>query len=425
LIWNNNSGTEANPIVVSAYGSGAKPILTSVAVQDLEWSYEGDNLWRALVDTPPKRVLRDGIELLGSYEYPDEVDGIEYHWYWELGYLYIKMSESPAKHIIEFSTQYHALKHLSEDYVHYIDIDFQGGTSYAVYVVGSHYVTFSHCNIGKYSNKGIQFAGSAGSSHCIVEYCDINSHYIFDYSNAGMRKGSTIRGASEGILMQGPTSYSIVRYSRVKNWTHANINLTALGGSVHHNRIYNNFLTSPDIAYGGRVVLDGDLCYSNRVYNNLLKDIAVTNQFNGHNNHFHHNVIDTIRKTPLKTGGGIGIALQGYVSEVYGNVIENNLFINIAREAILFSANNAIDRELHNIIVSNNIIYNCGTTNGGVSFSINSANLSGYSDAYNIIIKNNTIFSPLTTKTVNYYGLLIDINRLNSFPLAFRNIIKW
>lgn len=56
-------------------------------------------------------------------------------------------------------------------------------------------------------------------------------------------------------------------------------------------------MTSPDIAYGGRIALSGKNVFSNKFHHNLINNISVRNQLNGHSSHFHHNIINGVKSS--------------------------------------------------------------------------------------------------------------------------------
>ena len=414
--WNGYSGTAEKPIYIDAYGTGDKPKIDVIGKQSLSWVNVGNGMWKAAVPDNPYRIIRDGKELLGSYKYPDEVDGTQYHWYWKDGYLYIKMSDSPANHTIEFSNDLHALMIKNANYVTFRNIEFIGGRSYCVYIwEGSHNV-FEHCTIGKYAHKGLQISGdNPVPSYNIVDGCTIDSHYEFDYSNAGTRYGATRRGASEGLLIQNGGRHCEFKNNTIKNWTHACVNLYGSSVDVTYNKIHDNYITAPDLAYGGRIALDGRYCANNEVYNNIIYNIAVRNQFNGHNNHFHHNIVYKVRSSPLKSYPvGQGIGFQAYSASVYNNIIENNLFIDTESEAVSFSANNKNPKTLHNIIVRNNIIYNCGNiTSSHIAIVMSTQNISGYSNPSSNTFENNLIYNSTTKMTISWAGRIMTVSSWN------------
>lgn len=54
------SGTSSNPIVVGAYGSGEKPIISG-GVPVTNWTQHSGNIWRASLSTAPKYVLVNNV----------------------------------------------------------------------------------------------------------------------------------------------------------------------------------------------------------------------------------------------------------------------------------------------------------------------------------------------------------------------------
>ena len=60
---NHPSGTAAQPITYTAYGTGARPIININVGQNPTWTSEGNNLWSAIISTG-SRFFKNGTEML-------------------------------------------------------------------------------------------------------------------------------------------------------------------------------------------------------------------------------------------------------------------------------------------------------------------------------------------------------------------------
>ena len=122
LYLTRSSGTAGNPITITSYGSGNKPIISVMKEQNLSWTNMGSNIWRnSTVNYHPSRIAIDGIERLGAgpglynelgKNIPDLVE-----WYYESGQLFIYSSDSPANHTIEFSSTGNVVYLQNLDYI--------------------------------------------------------------------------------------------------------------------------------------------------------------------------------------------------------------------------------------------------------------------------------------------------------------------
>jgi len=435
-----SSGEDNKNILITAYGSGNNPIINLLEPQNLTWTSIGDNIWKTTdVTYNPKRILKDNTEILdGALDFYSELgtnipDLVE--WYYgkvnsddenEENALYMYSTDSPSNHLIEFSSISVALYLVSIHNVNIKNIEFIGGHSSCVAIYSCSNISLSNLKVGKYSNYGINITSYKEdgeifklSDNVIVDNCIIDSGYTFDYSQVpDTIRGRSNRGPREGFLYRG-TINSELKNSFIKNYCHANINIFSPINEngepldervVKNNKIHNNIITAPDIAYGGRVAIDG-YCSENEIYNNLIINTAVQNQFNGFSNHIHHNIFKNVRSTALKPyPTGYGIALQGYYSEVYDNIFENNLIINSESGGILISGNNSAG-DVKNNIFRNNIIYNNGNKENGLGIKVN-LDSNTYSNHGNIF-KNNLIFNENTLNTVFYYGSILNIEEFN------------
>ena len=430
-----SSGSDFQRITFSSYGSGNMPIVSVIVSHNsLNWTSLGNHIW-STSDVPydPKRLLKDGVELLDAAQdrvqelgtnIPDLVE-----WYYDDDTHILKMYsiDSPENHDIKFSSELSALSIADEHNLNIQNIEFKGGYSTCAALTSCTNTDVTDCIFGENANFGVRMGVyiengvSFGlSDNIVINNCLIDSKYTFNYSQAGTDYGTSDRGPREGVLFWGTINCEL-KNSTVKNYCHANINIfapaTEPGGTqldervVQNCKIYNNTITSPDIAYGGRMAIDG-FCYDNEIYNNLFIDISVQNQFNGFNNHIHHNIFERVRNTPLKYyPTGNAIAIQGYYLEVYGNIFENNVMIDCESNGIFISGNNS-NGNITNNIFRNNIIYNCGTDDNNIGLRV-ATDFNNYSNNGNII-DNNLIYCDITNQTIDFYDSVMDVATFNN-----------
>jgi len=355
-----SSGNPGNRITIGAYGEGTKPIITVMNEVELQWTVYSSNIWKTNdVQDHPQRLLKDGVEVLRAENMTELATNPEiFNWYYDEAdsILFLYSVLPPANSKISINTYWSPLSISNRDYVTIRDIEIQGGFTRGLHLTGN-YINLINITVGKYSRVGIQ---TYASSHVLVDSCVIDAHFTLDYSMSGI-DASTLRGTTDGLLVLN-THDSEFRNSYFKNWGHASMNIVGVnpGEDVYNNLIHHNFITSPDIAYGGRIATDGKWCYQNEIFNNTIKNISVRNQLNGHNNHFHHNIIDTVRHSPLKSfPTGQGIQLGAYASPVYDNIYENNLIMNTEGAGIGFSGFNTVG-DVYKNVFRNNLIFNCG-----------------------------------------------------------------
>lgn len=421
-IWNNPdeirlyisdiSGTASSPIVYNAYGTGDKPIISSVVPQTHTWLDMGGNIWKA--DNPPTdnpgRLLVNGVEKLRA-NIQSELDGISFFWRYDhsTNDLYLYSVLNPNTLTIEYSTDFPVIIGYSS-FIIIENLDIQGGRTGIYINTLSKNIYLRNMNIGKYCSDGVVI--SSGSSlpseypeNIIIDSCNFNSFFAFDYSSAGSYPGSSDRGCGDGIRTSA-LNHGEIKNCEFKNWGHASIGLV---DESTYLLVHDNYLTSPDICYGGRIgISTATHC---EVFNNQIINTSVSNQLNGQFNHYHHNIFSDINNTPLKpstTANAIGI--QAYTStEVKNNTYENNVIIDVEGLGIKISGNNTQD--IHNNIFRNNIIMESGTTIGGKSIEVE-GNL--YEQTYDNSFHNNLVYSSVTNQTCDFRDTLYDITGFNA-----------
>ena len=428
----NSSGNGFAFITLGAYGSGNKPVINVVTEQNRYWVSAGDNRWEITLSYNPRRVLKDGVEILGaSYGNPQELgthvpDLVEWYYDYDNQTLTLFSTDSPTSHLIEFSSDLYALNIAAEHYLKIENIEFIGGYNYCTAFSSCSNLQLKNLQIGAYANSGLylsyykvsgdtfQFNRNIGIDSCIID-----SKYDFDYGQAPITSYVTVRGPREGVIFRG-TFNSELKNCLIKDYCHANINIFASidslgnpveGAVVTGNKIHHNTITSPDIAYGGRVAIDG-YCYNNEIYDNLITNTATQTQLNGFNNHIHHNIFKETKSSTLKSySNGYGISVQAYYDSVRNNIFENNLMIDCDNAGILVSGNNSAG-VVRNNIFRNNIIYNCGAVEGNSGIYV-FPQINTYLNDGNIF-ENNLVYNTTTSTTINFYDTLMTVEEFNN-----------
>ncbi len=374
-----NSGTTDNPIVIGSYGEGAAPIISATgtvsihennhnqSVDDNEWipysaiGNEGlgaefkepvtdpAHTWLAVIlNTHPDRIKVGGKEIpcafdsteLGNdfkWSYNRDKKGTVFYWYGE---------DKPSA--IETNLYAAPLYIRNSQHIKVKNLTLEGGFVAGLFLENANHIDIDHVTTGNMAKQGIYVKAENSTSDDIrITGCTIDSHYTVDYSMATPnleRNGrtTTTRGASEGVMFWGGVSNSVISDCLIKNWTHANINMSADNAEqMTNNRVSGNELLAPDIAYGGRLAIDGKNAANNEVSGNTIHDIRAPIQFNGHDNSFHDNSVYNVFESPVKPNEtGDAIILQAYTAPVYNNRIVNNTFRNIAKEAIQIIGSN-------------------------------------------------------------------------------------
>ena len=411
LYITNVVGTASKNIVYGAYGTGAKPILSSVIPHAHNWTYTANNIWKA-TNPPaknPNRLLINGTEKLRANIH-SELDGSNYHWRYDgiTNDLYIYSVINPSSFTIEYSDDFPIIVGWSK-HITIQDLDIQGGWTGIFITTLSKQIHLINLKIGKYCREGIIISSGSNIStnyptNILIENCRFDTFFNFNYSTAGIYSGNSDRGCNDGFRANALNTGTL-KNCYFKNWGHSSISLQ--GVKVSNVSVHDNYLTSPNICYGGRLNVDD--ATHNEVFNNQIINTSIQSQLNGQFNHYHHNTFSGTTNSPLRTDITACIELQGYAnSNVKDNIYENNLFINNAGPGFRISGNNNYD--IHNNSIRNNIFFNCGTLNNGQSIVVKQ-NL--YHATYNNSFQNNLIFNTSTTQTCNFRETLYDVSNFN------------
>lgn len=111
------SGTDGNPITISSYGSGAKPIICGA---DLSTGYiaDGGSYKKAGITTEVEVVIYDGALLYPNDGATNTVGSNE--WDWDADTLYVNVGEDPDEGVLEISQRENGIKLA---YLEYITVD--------------------------------------------------------------------------------------------------------------------------------------------------------------------------------------------------------------------------------------------------------------------------------------------------------------
>ncbi len=390
------SGSAGNPITIGAYGDGARPVISSLGSYNHTFTSQGGNVWKA--NTPPSvSIERLGLattELLKATSLSDL--NAKYNWYYD-GQLYIYSTQNLSSTVLRYSKESTAFSASNRSYVDIKDIQIDGGNRTSMSLSSTSNVNLINVQAGNFTRVALSIQNT--TNNMLIDKCVFDSQFTLDYFDAGT-DSSTQRGTDDGVEVGGTTSNIEIKNSLFKDWGHSSINIygTPGSGDVKDIKLHHNEMTAPHLPYGGRLAVDGN-AHHVEIYNNYVHDVSNPSQINGHDNHFHHNIIDGVIRSPLHLSrqAGKGIAIQSYVGPVFNNLYENNLFMNTEDEGIYGSASYGMG-DIYNNTIRNNIFYDCGKLNNGLMIRFNNS-----THIRNNTITNNVFYSPLSTKTFSYH----------------------
>jgi len=416
------SGTETNMITFAAYPETGteKPIISTITSHTHTWTDEGGNIWKA-TNPPtyhPDRLFVNGTEILRANN-TSELDGINFFWLYdaeENGDLFLYSETDPSSKEISYTEDAVALYCENANYIVFSNIDFQGSWTSVYINSNTSYLHFNEVELGKYASGAvvIDSENSSVPNHIHIKKSTFDSDFTLDYSMANYEGQE--RGTNDGIIIQN-AEYCEIDSCYFKNWGHASISIDGNNNGVGEVKVsyisvHDNYLTSPDICYGGRIGVDD--AHHCEVFNNQIINTSVQSQLNGFNNHFHHNIFDGTRNTPLNISGEIdaGVSMETYSNtDTYNNIFENNLIKNTAGVGFQIATSGGYN--IHNNIIRNNIIYNCGNLDevGGIGIWIQQDEATCTTS--NNVFYNNLIYTEGVTNTINFRGTNTDVAGFN------------
>jgi len=428
-----SSGNAFYPIVIGSYGEGELPIITGVNVYEgwnnsSNWTSVGNNIWSREQSYNPQRMWIDGLEVLRNEEI-DSLDGTRFMWAWENSKVYVYSLTNPAVtfNLMELNVFYNVVRIGNKKYITLQDIELQGGYDFCLPIRGSSNITVKDCLIGSYSRQGIKICDNLGisSTYVIIDNCVLDSKFNFSYGKN--------KGIDDGIQITTGANDCIVKNSFIKDFGHAGVYLKALfatDNGVFNNKIFGNLITGENVTYQRGINTDGyeNKCRDNEFFYNVIKNTTVVNQINGNNNWIHHNIVDGIKNSIVKTFAvGQGFSLQGYGTDLvcHDNKIDNNLIMNCDEPGIAFNGNGSAK---YNNYIRNNVIINCGRNSkagyDNIGISIENDNSIQKNYFYNNCVFNGDENLPVIFLR-GYYMTIDQFNGQNIFiDEALNNIQK-
>ena len=337
-------GTVENPIVIEDYGTGDKPIIRNLYVD---------------------QELKPSV------------------WLWECDHITIQ------------------------------NLDVQIG-SVGVTIDGCKNVIVQNCKLGSQSRTNALLV-MASNSGTISEYCEIrNNEFVSGYSEPNGYIPPSTEYGDHGVALYNGANYCLVHDNTFRNFHHAAIHLQVRDpeANVEYNKIYNNFITAPNISYGRAFGTGSDrdfACQYNEFFHNTITEVTVVSGIGGNNNIVSYNLFYSMNQWPRPTSDiSLAIAITpgwGGDGIAHDNVIGNNLIYDIPHAGIAISVYGAAatNDSIRDNSITNNIMMDCGwaENRGPIALMI-------YTGTGPSIIENNIIYAAGIDDTINYRDSLAD-----------------
>ncbi len=385
-----SSGSSGNPITFGAYGSGSRPIITTLGSLSGwnnagNWSNVGGNVWR-MTTADPRRLWINGSEGTRHNSTPNATQ----NWYATGGYLYVYSAggnpatafSSMERNNVEYTV------YINKNYITLNNLDLRGGYTYTIYLENNIGTTFEYCDIGLYAaHEGIDSWFSDG---CIVRYCTLDS---------GDRTINLFENnyPSDGIKLKAGSDNWDIHHNTFLDWAHTGIEVfadPAEGNTAITNvLIHHNDISAPHVDTGMSIEATAGpgLASGNKIYNNYLHDCPDGLQLEIEGLEFYYNIVSN--NFYGTTGEAYGASIQGYNPSKPQNMkFYNNVFANNACEAFVMVFIGTPGGPVTGNLLKNNILYNnqvtsCPTRGPYDLYIHNNTNVYGNTFQNNIIYK--------------------------------------
>lgn len=415
---------KSTALIITAYGTGVKPILNNYTEHTLSFTPSGTaNVWQtpAIGTSYPKRMWIDGVEAIGGQDVTqlmlgtDIPDKVQWYVANSTSPLYVYSTTDPSTKSFRYSDNQNTIVIRRSSNIILDNLVIKGGYNASTVLEDCANITIQNCDYLDSAIYGIVVDGyTIGSSDIKITNCNLDTRYELDFSEAGTYTGATSIGTSDAIIVYQCTGGEISN-NTFRNWGHTGISLTAkTGGYVTQGfKVFDNYLTlDTNMTYGNGITTDR-ISHSHEIYNNTNERTKVS-QFNGYNNHIHHNVFKNIIQSPHKDTDftGHGIQIIAYAGTSHDNIIEHNIFdncdsggIDIARDA---------NGDVYGHIFRNNIFYNCGT--GNTDYPNETIKIGDNTTRYphDLTFENNIIYKSNAINIVRYYNIGMNVETFNT-----------
>ena len=390
--------------VITAYGTGAKPIITARdtvngwsndTAWSRPWSVARPNVWyQREVRTPlywtAIRLWIDGVEKERPQTFPPTAAK---PWFWKEDdslFVYSETNPGATFDSIEKATSYYAGFNFDTD--NYFTLSYLDIRHFyiSVEVDDADGIVIDSCDITGF--YGVYIGASVDSKDGEIKNCNFNTGntFVSDYE---------AKYTLDGIKISGVSNNWLIHDNYFKNWNHTSMTLEDTDTDRLDNiKIYDNEITAPDIDYGGQLAvlyLSGD---GNEIYRNYIHNIQVRNQVSGENLKYYYNIIDTVNAPSWyakSVSAGSGLYISGLSGSTANNMkFYNNVIAHCEDYGIGLNHGAGYEDKYDNEFV-NNIIYACDDT---------SIYISSGATVLDNTFRNNLIYKLGTTNTIYYRG---------------------
>lgn len=393
----NKVGTADAPILIDAYGEGAKPVIANLELLDdagwtnvpgtTTWKHDVSgysDVWRLYIDGASKYKVNTTNE--ADIDQPHEwcikpvVAG-------QNGVVFVNTgSLTVGPRYVEVHPVGSVSTVLMEDTAHLSvrNIDFRGGSQFNVIHVEApcSHVVIDNNYIRQANGSGLLVANHASGPSEYISNITITNNVV-DKVWSAQENATTGALTGDGIFILHAVDTGLVKGNTVRNWGHVGITLSSYRFGLHgvHNIVVEeNEVTSGASGYMHAIDVSG---FENHTTNNIIRrnyihDYNATSHIQGNNNKFYSNVVVGVTLTTQANQSQQPWAIDlipwrftdGNWMAAHDNYIVNNTFVDVRQYPIVMSDNPSSTSVVGNNVVANNIIHRFAL-NGSFGLALN------------------------------------------------------
>ncbi|CAI6079335.1 right-handed parallel beta-helix repeat-containing protein [Cohnella sp. JJ-181] len=439
LILYGRKGTLTNPITIGAYGTGAKPMIsTTHLLDDAGWIYDGSsNRWKHALpsNTDALRLFVNGVSkykvnTTNSSANETHVDQT-YEWYINptTGWVYANSGSSasgPKNVELILASNAAPVSMGNTEYVTVQNLDIKGGVV-SVDSPSAH-ITIDNNTIRQSNQTGIRVYNSSTTNFTAHVSNITITNNVIDKVWTTYENDPAIFLSGDGIYMHDAAEGGLIRGNKIVNFGHSGIELASTISTsyhgVHHVIVEQNDVSAGDSGYMhafGVYGLPGETT-DNMIRRNYFHNFTSVSHAGGSDNQFYSNIFAGVKLTPQPKHSqqpyALDIAPWGSM-EARDLYIVNNTFLNTDHFSIQVTDYNAAPSNVTNNVIANNIFGQYGF-NDNANGAIGEVALDVSNAVTGTLYVNNNAFWDSSSNVARFKDIsrsvLYDIDGLNSCP---------
>ncbi|TYP79418.1 right-handed parallel beta-helix repeat-containing protein [Paenibacillus methanolicus] len=448
------SGTSAAPIVVGAYGIGAKPMISlTYLLSKTGWISDGTNRYKHAIPAigiGTLRLFEDGVskfKVNTNDTNANETDVDQpYEWYANNGFVYVGSTTGAPQHVELIGNDIPVLVR-NANYVTIQNLDIKGGVV-DVEAPSSH-ITIDNNTIRQTFQSGIRAYNREALNNPnptpqqwaqYVSDLTITNNVIDKvWTQEENHTNPDITYGGEGIFLLDAVEGGLIRGNTILNFGHGGISLETslwLGTNrthgVHHVLVELNDVSSgnSDYMHGFGVIGLPGKTTNNTIRRNYFHDFQATSHVGGRDNYIYSNIFVGVTETPRQTKQPFAMDVAPWPVREKGTTAAQNITVDLESQNLFIVNNTILDTDgyaievrdynktkgnVTNIQIANNLMGQYADDSSYLPVGLNVS-----SEVTGMLTVNNNAFWDSSTTVARYKTLTnAAINTLNACETTY------